>query len=76
MDPKETTPETTPEAAPAAAPVAAPVAPVDTPAKGYGKRPLWQWVLLYVVVAIVVYGAVYLIFFSHGTAGSTGTPGY
>ena len=26
---------------------------------GYGKRPLWQWVALYVVVAILVYGLVY-----------------
>jgi len=25
----------------------------------YGKRPLWQWVALYVVVGIVVYGLVY-----------------
>ena len=26
---------------------------------GYGKRPLWQWIALYVVVAILVYGLVY-----------------
>jgi len=26
---------------------------------GYGKRPLWQWILLYVVIAAVVYGAFY-----------------
>jgi len=25
----------------------------------YGKRPLWQWVVLYVVVAGVIYGLVY-----------------
>jgi plastocyanin len=25
----------------------------------YGKRPLWQWVILYVVVAIAIYGLVY-----------------
>lgn len=25
----------------------------------YGKRPLWQWIALYVVVAILVYGLVY-----------------
>jgi len=43
----------------------------NKPAKGYGKRPLWQWVLIYVVVAIVVYGAVYLLFFrdSGGSGG-------
>jgi hypothetical protein len=26
---------------------------------GYGKRPLWQWVLLYIVIGVVIYGAVY-----------------
>jgi plastocyanin len=25
----------------------------------YGKRPLWQWVVVYVVVAIAIYGLVY-----------------
>jgi hypothetical protein len=34
----------------------------DKPKKGYGKRPLWQWVLLYVVLAIILYGLVYYIF--------------
>ena len=29
---------------------------------GYGKRPAWQWVLIYVVVAVVVYGLVYYFF--------------
>jgi len=46
---------------------------------GYGKRPIWQWVALYVIVAAIVYFAVYLIFFHHtGTSGSgsTGTFGY
>ncbi len=28
-------------------------------AEGYGKRPLWQWVLLYVVVGGVVYAGIY-----------------
>lgn len=26
---------------------------------GYGKRPLWQWIVLYVIVAIAIYGLVY-----------------
>jgi hypothetical protein len=26
---------------------------------GYGKRPLWQWIALYLVVAVVIYGVVY-----------------
>lgn len=25
----------------------------------YGKRPLWQWVLLYLVIGVIVYGLVY-----------------
>ena len=29
---------------------------------GYGKRLLWQWVALYVVLAAVVYGLVYYFF--------------
>lgn len=38
--------------------------------KGYGKRPKWQWVLIYIVVALVVYGLIYLLFFHKG--GSSG----
>lgn len=26
---------------------------------GYGKRPLWQWALIYLVIAVVIYGLVY-----------------
>jgi hypothetical protein len=40
------------------------------PSKGYGKRPAWQWVAIYVVVAIVVYGLIYLLFIHK--SGSTG----
>ncbi len=30
-----------------------------TPGSGYGKRPLWQWILIYVILAVIVYGLVY-----------------
>src|ERR1035437_1621207 len=30
--------------------------------KGYGKRPLWQWVAIYFVIAAVLYGGYYFIF--------------
>jgi hypothetical protein len=30
--------------------------------KGYGKRSVWQWVVIYLVVAIVVYGFIYYLF--------------
>lgn len=42
--------------------------------KGYGKRPLWQWILLYVVIAVIVYGLIYYVFFHH--SGSTGGYSY
>src|SRR5215469_14047399 len=29
---------------------------------GYGKRPLWQWIALYVVIAIIAYGGIYYFF--------------
>lgn len=29
---------------------------------GYGKRPLWQWVVIYLVIGAIVYGAVYYLF--------------
>lgn len=29
----------------------------------YGKRPLWQWLVLYALIAIIVYGIIYYVFF-------------
>ena len=31
---------------------------------GYSKRPLWQWVLIYLVVGGIIYLAIYYLFFS------------
>lgn len=42
------------------------------PTKGYGKRPMWQWILIYVVVAAIVYTAIYLIFFHKGSSSGGG----
>ena len=51
-------------------PAAPETPPAQSPAKGYGKRPAWQWVVIYIVVAIVLYGLAYLIFFhKSGTTG-------
>src|SRR5260221_10403363 len=33
-------------------------------ASGYGKRPLWQWILLYVVIGGLIYGLVYYFVFA------------
>jgi heme/copper-type cytochrome/quinol oxidase subunit 2 len=49
--------------------------PEQRPPKGYGKRPVWQWVLIYLVIAIIVYGVIYLLFI-RDSGGSTGTGGY
>lgn len=29
---------------------------------GYSKRPLWQWIAIYAVIGIILYGAVYYFF--------------
>lgn len=44
------------------------------PSKGYGKRPMWQWVVIYLIVAVIVYGLIYLLFIHKG--GSSGGSGY
>lgn len=31
---------------------------------GYGKRPLWQWITIYAVLGIVVYGLIYYFILS------------
>lgn len=44
------------------------------PNKGYGKRPLWQWIVLYVIIGAIVYGLIYYFFFYH--SGSNTAPVY
>lgn len=52
--------------------------------KGYGKRPLWQWILIYVVVGAIIYGLIYYFVLAkpgnsnpYSSAPSTQTsPGY
>ena len=41
------------------------------PAKKYSKRPLWFWILLYVVLGTIVYLLVYFFFFAD-TVGEGG----
>ena len=61
----------TPPNEPTEQPTASPETPAtQSPTKGYGKRPVWQWVVIYIVVAIILYGLAYLIFFhKSGTTG-------
>jgi hypothetical protein len=50
--------------------------PEKKPTKGYGKRPAWQWVFIYIVIAIVVYGLIYYIFIKGGDNNGGGSLGY
>jgi uncharacterized cupredoxin-like copper-binding protein len=47
---------------------------------GYGKRPLWQWLFLYAVVAVVIYGLVYYFVLAkkggYGGGNSATVPNY
>lgn len=73
----QTPPQTEPTPAPAAPPQSNPAAATPTtpapaaPSKGYGKRSRIQWILIYLVVAIVVYGIIYFVWIrkSGGTSG-------
>jgi hypothetical protein len=38
--------------------------------KGYGKRPMWQWIIIYIIVAIIVYGLIYLLFIRNSGGAS------
>jgi hypothetical protein len=44
----------------------------QTPSKGYGKygkRPIWQWILLYLIIGSIIYFIVYLLFFKDSGGG-------
>jgi flagellar basal body-associated protein FliL len=47
----------------------------NKPAKGYGKRSLKQWIIIYVILAIIVYALVYFIFI-HKSTSTGGGLGY
>lgn len=47
--------------------------PTPTPpptGQRYGKRPLWQWIVIYLVVGGVLYGAIYYFAYARN-GGST-----
>ena len=41
---------------------------------GYGKRPLWQWILLYVIIGGVIYYGIYY-YYTHRKSSSTNGSG-
>jgi len=36
----------------------------STKKSGYGKRPLWQWLVIYLVIGGIVYAAIYYFVFA------------
>lgn len=42
------------------------------PEKAYSKRPMWQWIAIYVVAAIILYGIVYYVFIRKSGSATTG----
>ncbi|MGH7240081.1 MAG: hypothetical protein ACREHG_08455 [Candidatus Saccharimonadales bacterium] len=45
--------------------------PQQQPSKGYGKHSKWFWVLVYLIIAIIVYGVIYLLVIHKSGNGST-----
>jgi flagellar basal body-associated protein FliL len=46
------------------------------PAKGYGKHSKKYWIAVYLVVAVIVYGLIYLLFIHKGSGSSGGRFNY
>ncbi|MBI4101215.1 hypothetical protein HY441_01930 [Candidatus Microgenomates bacterium] len=47
-------------------PQAPPGGPQPPQKAGYGKRPLWFWILVYVVVGAIIYALIYWFFLRNG----------
>ena len=45
----------------------------ENKSSGYGKRPMWQWIVVYLVIAAVVYGAFYYFVLAKKGGGSVYT---
>jgi hypothetical protein len=39
---------------------------------GYGKRPLWQWIVLYVIIGAIVYFGIYYVYAMHKSNSGSG----
>lgn len=49
---------------------------VEDDKNGYGKRPLWQWVLIYLIIGAVIYGLIYYFLIANKGGGTTSPLGY
>lgn len=45
-----------------------PQSPQKSP-RGYGKRPLWFWIVVYLIIGAIVYGLIYYFFFMRSGTG-------
>lgn len=36
---------------------------------GYGKRPLWQWIVIYLIIGGIIYGLIYYFILAKGGGG-------
>ncbi|HEU5122284.1 MAG TPA: hypothetical protein VFT59_05570 [Candidatus Saccharimonadales bacterium] len=41
----------------------------DNQPSGYKKRPIWQWVVLYVIAGAIIYALIYILFMSGRSTG-------
>lgn len=44
--------------------------------KGYGGRPLWQWVLIYLVIGVALYALIYYFFIANRGDYKSPTSGF
>ena len=46
----------------------------ENKSKGYGKRPLWQWIVLYVIIGgLIYYGLYYYLDHRHSSSSTNST---
>lgn len=63
--------QSTPVSPATGAPQATPPTTETKPAGGYGKRPMWQWIVIYLVLAVIIYGVVYYLFFHKSSSSGS-----
>ncbi len=63
---EETTQNNPPQVSQPMPPNQSPQAPQSPPPQyGYGKRPWWQWLIIYIIVGAIAYGLVYYFFIAN-----------
>lgn len=43
-----------------------PTSQKQKPSNGYGKRPIWFWIVVYIIIGAIVYGLIYLFIVNMG----------